>query len=95
MQISFFQDWVTFYPEDGEPPLSLKVSQALNYLMPSFTKEGIRMPNPIPAQFGGGCDFITYKINRDTNVFEEILAEHAKRVYSNYYLYKKIFPNEQ
>lgn len=53
------------------------------------------MPNPIPAQFGGGCDFITYKINRDTNVFEEILAEHAKRVYSNYYLYKKIFPNEQ
>jgi hypothetical protein len=90
MQISFFQEWVTFYPPKDQPVLTIKLVDAISYLYPSFNENGISIPDPLPPSAGGGVETKTYKITMDGNIWEEMVTDNAKRIYDNYHLYKAI-----
>jgi hypothetical protein len=89
MQISFFQEWVTFYPPKGDP-LTIKLADAVGYLYPSFNQAGVSIPDPLPPSAGGGVETKTYKITTDGNIWEMMIVDNAKRIYDNYHLYKRI-----
>lgn len=94
MQISFFQEWVTFYPPKGDP-LTIKLADAIGYLYPSFNENGVSIPNPLPPSAGGGVETKIYKISMSGNIWEEMVTDNAKRIYDNYYLYRSIEKRKQ
>lgn len=88
MQISYFQDWVTFYPSKGDP-LTIKIAEAVGYLYPNFTPEGITIPDPLP-DFGGGVEMKVYPITMEGNIYEQMISDNAIRIFENYHMYKAI-----
>ena len=92
MKVSFFENWVTFYPSQDDlernsylnqsGPLTITVNQAMRALHCLMSDEGIT--TPVPGPLGIGTEWQTYPFTAGEAIHEAIIADHARRAWQNF-----------
>ena len=98
MKVSFYEQWVTFYPTEQElrvnshlgqsGPVTITIGEALVALNCILRENGISLPVPVP--FGGGTEWQCYPFQADQAIHEAIISDHASRCWVNYLMMARI-----
>lgn len=95
MQVTFFEQWVTFYPtaedctrhhwlEDAHHPITITFAECFKQVSAVFTGSAIEVPRPIPAELGGGSDWEVFPFKAGEATHEMLVQSQAYRIWSNY-----------
>lgn len=92
MKVSFFEQWVTFYPSQDDlernsylqqtGPLTITVNQAMRALHCLMSDEGIT--TPVSDPLGAGTEWQVYPFVAGEATHENIITDHARRAWANY-----------
>lgn len=92
MKVSFFENWVTFYPSQDDlernsylqqtGPITITVNQAMRALYCLMSDDGII--TPVSDPLGAGTEWQTYPFVAGEAIHETIIADHARRAWANY-----------
>lgn len=98
MKVSFFEQWVTFYPSEQElrvnsylgqsGPVTITTGQALEALNCILRENGISLPLPVPL--GGGTEWQCYPFQAGQATHEMIITDHAARCWVNHLMMARI-----
>lgn len=98
MKVSFFEQWVTFYPSEQEisvhsylgqsGPVTITAGQALEALNCILRENGISLPVPVPI--GGGTEWQCYPFQAGQAIHEAIISDHAARCWINYLMMARL-----
>ena len=96
MKVSFFEQWVTFYPSQADVdrhiwgkatinPVTISITEALRGISAICTCEGIEVPVAIPHVLGGGVEIQKYPFQAGQVIHETIITDHAWKAWNNIY----------
>lgn len=92
MKVSFFEQWVTFYPSQADlernsylnqsAPLTITVNQAMRALHCLMSDDGITTPVRGPLDIG--TEWQVYPFMAGEATHENIITDHALRAWQNF-----------